>query len=193
MGDIAAVAARLRGDRREVDDGARKNGRDDGITWAKRHATADELEQLAEHGAPARTWASLVLFHSLKESKRVVDLEIDANEERTGRVSPRARWRSGTPYERSGCYNEEGPWPTEAHMGRLGGPGTFCWFRARTDPFAARTTHTDARHAVGCRLDGRTTTRPDGLHDPSSWPQVGHGSHGSTRHGAALVGRRSAT
>lgn len=78
--DLAAVAARLRStvDAREKSE--RERGRRDGIDWAKDHATADDLANLADGESDGLNphSPSLIEFTSAQLGQNLVSVDVDA-------------------------------------------------------------------------------------------------------------------
>lgn len=83
MTDIDAVTARLRG---TVDDDERKlreEGRQDGIEWAKKYATANELEHMASYDGSGGRFErdhSLVTFRSDKDNQHIISVGLEVEE-----------------------------------------------------------------------------------------------------------------
>jgi post-segregation antitoxin (ccd killing protein) len=83
LSDIEAVAARLRGTIADEDREQHEEGRQDGIKWAKKYATARELEDMASYdgrGGDFQDDHSLVAFMTDKNRANVVSVKLDVEE-----------------------------------------------------------------------------------------------------------------
>jgi hypothetical protein len=80
MKDLDAVVERIKGESRKVQRLAHERSRAEGVTWARKFATGEELSAIGDGAGLDETSPTLRAFYSAYLGENVISLDIDEDE-----------------------------------------------------------------------------------------------------------------